>query len=138
VEAGEKVFLVGAFNGWKPQEEAYAMAPVTGQPGKFSISLTFPREAPDQTMIDTGSSFEYKFTKTTDTPTGDGWENGLKDFFTVDGTHPCTNFPGEAAGLFERSNLVITIEAADQELPVYVVPAWRNYAEKLGPYKTCT
>src|SRR5262245_51473207 len=35
----EKVFLVGAFNGWNPQDPLYAMTPVAGQAGKFSISL---------------------------------------------------------------------------------------------------
>jgi hypothetical protein len=135
VKAGEQVFLVGAFNGWQPQDAMYVMAPVPNQPGKFSITLSFPFEGKEGT-IDTGASFKYKYTKTTDTPAGDGWENGVKDFFQVDAAHPCSNFPREKAGLFEIQDLAITIPATDTELPAYAVPAWRNYAQSLG-YKSC-
>jgi hypothetical protein len=134
----EQVFLVGAFNGWNPQDPAYAMRPVAGQLGKFSITLTFPRDSPDG-MLDTGAAFEYKYAKTTDrlgpNPPADPWGNGQKAFFTVDATHPCTNFPAATAGLFEISNLKITIPAGDMEFND-TVDAWRDYAESFG-FKTC-
>src|SRR4051812_13153972 len=99
VKADEKVFLVGAFNNWNPQDPLYAMTPVAGQPGKFTITLTFPGDYPGG-MLDTGASFEYKFAKTTDKPgdppAGDPWGNGVKDYFKIDATHPtCPDAPGE-------------------------------------------
>jgi hypothetical protein len=140
VKPNEEVFLVGAFNNWNPQDPLYAMKPVVGQAGKFTISLTFPGDYYGG-LIDTGASFEYKFAKTTDLPgdppAGDPWGNGVKDFFKIDVTHPCTKFPAETSGLFElKPNLTITIPASDMEVP-YTVPAWRDLAEMLGPYKSC-
>jgi hypothetical protein len=136
VKPGEQVFLVGEFNGWNPQDPKYAMTEVPNQPGKYSITLQFPLET-SSGPIDTGAELQYKYAKTTDQPGTDVWGNGVKDFFQVDATHPCTNAPTEKAGLFElKENLKLTIPATATELPAYVVPAWRDYAQSLG-YKTC-
>jgi len=134
VLTNEKVFLAGAFNGWNPQDDAYAMMPIAGKDGQFTITLTFPRDASDGTRIDTGALFEYKFAKTTDKAT-DPWGNGMKDYSVVDATHRCTNDPTQTSGLFEVENLKLTIPATNMDV-THVVEAWRDYAESQG-YKTC-
>jgi hypothetical protein len=137
VEANEKVFLVGDFNGWNPQDPKYVMTPVAAKDGFFTITLTFPFDGANG-KIDTGASMEYKFAKTTDT-LADVWGNGAKDFFVVDAEHPCTKATGETKGLFEwKVNLKLTIPAENTDVPVFVMPAWRDYAETKYGYKTCT
>ena len=131
----ETVFMVGSFNGWNPQDTVYELLPVAGSPGIFAITLAFPLDIGNGEMLMAGDMIEYKFTKTSNDP-GNGWANGIKNFFPVDAVHTCPMFPNETVGLFETGNLTLTIPDVDTELQSVVVDAWRNYAESFG-YFSC-
>jgi hypothetical protein len=136
VKPGEQVFLVGDFNGWNPQDSGYAMTPVDGQPGFFSISLRFPLYT-NGAVLDSGAQLIYKYAKTTDDQS-QPWGNGIKDVFPIDANHACPNAPaGTAYGLFETMNYTLTVPDTDQAPAAFQVPAWRDLAESYG-LPTCT
>lgn len=132
---GEQVFLVGEFNDWNPQDPSYALDPLPGAVGQFSIEVEFPLTTANGPVLDAGSNFIYKFAKTSGDP-GDVWANGIKDYFETDAVHTCPNVPAAPAGLYETGNYELIVPDLDAEVPTRQVAAWRMHAESFG-YPAC-
>lgn len=147
VTGNNKVYMVGGFNGWDPQNPDTAMyddgthGDAAAGDGIYTFQVTFPYTSPDGgTTWNIGDSgFDYKFAMTTD-DAADAWGNGVKDVFMIDGTHVCGNDPTTTStyGLFEfQSNLTLTVPDSDTTVD-YTVPAWRDYAADTYGLPVCT
>ena len=129
VKDGEKVYVVGDFTGWNPNNESYAMT--DNGDGTWSLTLDLPHTAKnadgsDLMELTTGTAIFYKFAKTSSDP-ADEWSEGVKDVVDT-----C----GDGKGLMETGNFEYTITAESHTFDTYMVEAWRDTAESYG-YTSC-
>lgn len=116
----EKVFVVGNFTDWNPNNPDFAMTETEEGSKVYYITLTF---APD-------TALEYKFAKTTSDPS-DPWAEGQKDYKSMR-EQPCDIAPEGAKGaLWEIPNYQYMVEP-NTDLPVHMIDAWRATAESYG------
>lgn len=135
VKSGEKVFVVGNFTGWNPNNAEFAMTDEGN--GIWSLTLTLPYTGKDYDgndfIVEEGASLEYKFAKTNNA-NGD-WSEGIKDYIPTS-EKACPNDNGSGGGLWEVGNLTLTVGAASQTLDTFSADAWRDTAQALG-YPSC-
>lgn len=134
VKDGEKVYVVGSFTSWNPNNESYAMT--DNGDGTWSLTLDLPHTGKDydgnDVVLEEGAFIEYKFAKTGSDPTADpnnNWSEGVKDV-----VESCTD--GSSPGLVEVANLTYTITAESHTFDTFMVEAWRDTAESYG-YTSC-
>lgn len=136
VKSGEKVYVVGSFTGWNPNNEEFAMTDEGN--GIWSLTLTLPYTGKDYDgndfMVEPGATLDYKFAKTTSIP-DQPWAEGPKDYIPTS-EKACPGDNGAGGGLWEIANLSLTVGDASQVLDTVVVDAWRETAESYG-YLSC-